>query len=368
MRVGIDRLDEAGDEGLGRAGALRGCEWTVLGKARRAGAGARTGTRTRTRTRSASSSANANTGAEAEATQGEGEESKAIGIHIAIRYEKTTYTALLLRAPPNAADASPPANESHNHNGDESSTHLPLLLTRMPAPLRATLTAYLAATFDCHVAALGLSSAFLVAALEGWFADLRGDEGDTIDGSRDGTRRRGAVGDMGVEEVMKDVHLTLSFAPPVAPALKTLEVVVPAGDVVGFLRAGEKGLRQGQGDGVGDGGAWNQKRKRKRADADADGAEGMAGGMGPFTAALARYLDAHLAMSWGHSGVQVVKIACGAFVLAAEGRVRIVDPRRAGDGSDGEDGGERGEMAVGNFMARLVGRAAGRVGGGREEG
>ena len=361
MRVGIDRLgDEAGDEGLGRAGALRGCEWTVLGRARRGGAGVRT--------RSASSSASAEAEAEAEAEADRGDESASIGIHIAIRYEKTSYTALLLRGPPHAADASPPANEDQDHNGDGSSTHLPLLLTRMPASLRATLTSYLAATFDCHVAALALSSAFLVAALEGWFADLRGGKG----GAGDGTGKRGAVRDVGVgvQEAMKDVHLTLSFAPPVAPALKTLEVVVPARDVVGFLRVGEEGLRrQGWGGGVGDrdGVAWARKRKRKRADTDADDAQAMAEGMGPFTAALARYLDAHLAMSLGHSGVQVVKIACGAFVLAAEGRVRVVDPRRAGDGDDGEDGGERGEKAVRNFMARLVERAAGRVGDELEE-
>lgn len=356
-----------GSAGKGKGtGALRGCEWTVLQEERRSRSGDREGvregdmevtgtgrkTRTRTGTRTRTKTA---TRSAAAAEEEEVDQTKAVGIHIIIRYEKNIYTALLLRSPPRA----PPSEESAAEE-DESTTSLPLLLTRMPGSLRSTLTSYLASTFDCHVSALRLSSGFLVAALEGWLEDLQGGHGNGVgdgDGSGSGDLdrdRRGLV-----KELVKEIHLTLSFAPPVAPALRTLEVVVQAADVEGFVRAGEGVLRQ-QGQQMDSNAPRSQTRKRKRKGGDVEDVEGEGESRGPFTAALARYLDAHLALRFGHSDVQVVKIACGAFVLGAEGRVRIVDQRRGGGGGDGKDGGEKGERAMRGLVARLVSRAMGR--------
>lgn len=359
MRVGIDRLsDDVGDEGSGRAGALKGCEWTVLreergglrsgdGEGRREGTGrgARTRTRNRTRMRAAD--------AEAE-VEGE-EEEEAVGVHVVIRYEKNTYTAVLLRSPQRE-------REEETKESDAIFTHLPLLLTRMPAPLRSTLTSYLASTFDCQVSALRLSSGFLVGALEGWLEDLSGGV-DGGDGSETG--RQGLASDMEVKEVVKDVHVTFSFAPPVAPALKSLDVVVAAADIVRFVRAGEKILRH-QGRQPESDAQRSRSRKRKRMGADAEGEGGGVMSGSPFMAGLGQHLDAQMAMNFRHSGVQVAKIACGAFVLAGEGRVRIVDQRR-GDGGNEDAAQERRARAVRSFVARLVDRAAGQLGGEREE-
>jgi hypothetical protein len=49
----------------------------------------------------------------------------------------------------------------------------------------------------------------------------------------------------------------------------------------------------------------------------------MGAGNTSFTAALAHYIDGHLALNINHPYVAISKIACGAFVLGAEGRIKI---------------------------------------------
>ncbi|KFY62929.1 hypothetical protein V496_04329, partial [Pseudogymnoascus sp. VKM F-4515 (FW-2607)] len=107
------------------------------------------------------------------------EEEGGWGVIIEIVYEKANYTAILLRD----ITASDTTN-SVNVGGEF--THLPLLLTRLPPPLRTTLLDFLATRFDTRASPLHLSSSFLKGALGGYIDALTAGGGDV----------KGAVGDV----------------------------------------------------------------------------------------------------------------------------------------------------------------------------
>ncbi|EDU47845.1 conserved hypothetical protein [Pyrenophora tritici-repentis Pt-1C-BFP] len=81
------------------------------------------------------------------------------GLEISLEYEKQSYNALLLRDP--AVTSSP-----------EGFTSLPLLLVKMPGPIRDIFVNYLRTTFDAHVAPLRLPSPFISSSLETYFKHL----------------------------------------------------------------------------------------------------------------------------------------------------------------------------------------------------
>ncbi|RYP70217.1 hypothetical protein DL771_005604 [Monosporascus sp. 5C6A] len=414
------------DATLGRAGALEHVEWrwvrltrllatgTTVREGRETSMGPETGAepeeeeRSRRRGR-ARGGANARAGARPRAQEKEAAgDATQKALCLVLAYEKATFSAILLPDMTNPTQDARGAeiwslpwtsSKTTTTAGTEQAgrgaafLHLPLLLLRLPTPLKSALLDFLSSTLDCRVSPLRLGTQTLVRCWEDWLA--RNDRGGVIH-----------------QQQQKDVTLTLGFH--LEPArvkgdtqeeeggngsketvpqlgLKALEVVIPAEEIVRFLRAGEKiKNRAGQSDRESSAAGQGQKQtmarhntstttttknnnKRKSDDAfplgdnteshrrlrhklaggrDDEGWEwrnplgswsnpdspavdetGAGGGQQrqeeqqPFTEALASYLSAHLALDLFHPGVRVQRIACAGFVVAEGGRVRISGPR-----------------------------------------
>src|ERR1700712_807588 len=78
---------------------------------------------------------------------------EACGIHIDLRFEKAVHSAILLGDPLKKSAVS-------------GFTSFPLLLVRMPVPIRDTFLQYLATTFDARIDAMKLRPSFLGSVLE----------------------------------------------------------------------------------------------------------------------------------------------------------------------------------------------------------
>lgn len=206
-----------------------------------------------------------------------------LGVFITIEYENIAYRAVLLAGP----DGYTPAVTDRRR---KQTTHLPLLLTRMPNMLRNTFTQFLSTTFDAYCSVLRLSSSFLSATLEAYISSLTSDETSA--------RTSKAV----LEVALKETQLTLSFGQPISPALKSLDISLPRETMSAFA------LR----------GANNESST--------------------FSASLSQYLQKHLAMNVDlnnssesndkiatNKHVWLSKVANGAFVLSTEGRFKLVD-------------------------------------------
>ncbi|KAI0967205.1 kinetochore complex Sim4 subunit Fta1-domain-containing protein [Xylaria arbuscula] len=296
-------------------------------------------------------------------------------------------------------------------NGDERESNafarFPLLLTRMPAPLKSVLIDFLSSTFDCRISPLYLGTRTLIRSWERWIEESGVDSGRALN---------------------KDVALTLGFhlepdptttapgiyidttrvkspAPdeqqkiqkPMALGLKTLDVVVPAEEVRRFLRVGRSINVSTNTDNNANNGKGKGKESRKRpadnTDTNTTARENerlrrrkLGGGKDeegwtwlpqgqqedhqqqdesdngitetetstfpqPFTNALAKYLDHHLALDVTHPGVRVLRVVCDAFALS-ETRMKVFPPR--GGGGDDE------ANAVDTFLRNLIRRAQGR--------
>ncbi|KAJ5293669.1 hypothetical protein PENANT_c002G03297 [Penicillium antarcticum] len=228
------------------------------------------------------------------------------GILITLEYENIIYKAALL--------AEPESDPSHR----KDSTSLPLLLTRFPSALRQTFISFLATNFDTYCSNLRLSSAFLCSGLEMYVDVLR--------------EKRGSM-----EDAIKELQLTLAFSASIAPDLKTLNVSVSRVSLAEFLR--DQSAPKSR--------TLQQKLKS------------------PFIANLTDYLETHLAMKLDLDGssdnkvskkhVRLSKVACAAFVLGSEGRLKLVV---AGDQDDG-DGDEVGLPfeASGAILRSIIRRA-----------
>ncbi|OBT77479.1 hypothetical protein VF21_05275 [Pseudogymnoascus sp. 05NY08] len=288
VRIGLDSSDVS----LSRAGGLRGVSMRPL--------------------RSPDNWAAVYAAVEPDETAREGGEGEGEGwgVIIEITYEKASYTAILLRDITSPSSA--PSTSSSTTNGPEGGfTHLPLLLTRLPPPLRATLLDFLATRFDTRASAMQLSSSFLKKALGGYMDALVGGGGD-------------------VGGVVRDVVVSLAFPGTGAGeggegggGLKGIDITISRDDIPNFLSRGRTA---------------NTATANKTNDH-------------PFWTSLHTYSTKHLALDLSNPSVSVVKIACGAFVIAGEGRVKISTP------SEG-----RGEREGAEGVVRMLVAAAGRVG------
>ncbi|KAF4539323.1 hypothetical protein BFW01_g9248 [Lasiodiplodia theobromae] len=205
--------------------------------------------------------------------------SEARGVHVELRYQKASYTALLLRDP---EDESVPAPEGF--------TALPLLLVRMPAALRDSFTSYIASTFDARVAPMKLRSRFLSASLE------------TILSHLDATASTSFSSASPLPSILSRLQLQLSF-PAACPtaALRALDITLSRNDIPELLRRGTALLP-----------TTNNNIT------------------GPFTAALSHYLRTHLALDLAHPGVHISKIALPPLLaLSADGRLKLFSPHTA---------------------------------------
>ncbi|PLB53278.1 hypothetical protein P170DRAFT_352555 [Aspergillus steynii IBT 23096] len=218
------------------------------------------------------------------------------GIAVTLEYENITYKAALL------------APTSISQDEDDASTHLPLLMTRFPNPLRQTFLSFLSANFDTYVSNLRLSSDFTCSALEIYVGVLS--QGSAGEGSRV------------LEDLVKELQLTVAFSSAVAPALRSLNVNVPRASLGSFL------LRSG---------SASDEAPR-----------------GSVLEGLSDYIRRHLAMDLDLAGksensalvkqhVRVSKIACAGFNIAGEGRLKLVGQLRAQTQQDGDEHGSAGD-------------------------
>ncbi|KAJ5684008.1 uncharacterized protein N7477_000353 [Penicillium maclennaniae] len=205
------------------------------------------------------------------------------GILVTLEYENITYKAALLA-------------EAGLENQREGSTFLPLLLTKFPNALRQTFISFLSANFDTYCSNLRLPSAFICKGLEKFVNELRNSRGPS---------GRSAANET-IEEGIKELQLTLAFSPSIAPALRTLNISISRASLIEFLRDE----------------APQSKRTLKQELRS------------PLVGNLAAYLETHLAMQLDLDGsspkqasrkhVRLSKIACAAFVLGGEGRMKLV--------------------------------------------
>ncbi|KAL2187987.1 hypothetical protein L209DRAFT_762802 [Thermothelomyces heterothallicus CBS 203.75] len=221
---------------------------------------------------------------------------------------------------------------------------LPLLLLRMPAPLKAVVGDFLATTFDCRVSPMRLGTRSLVGSWEAWIRSA-------------GLPSTGALS--------KDAVLSLGFhvpAPSASPTqplveedaasdqqqplgLKSIDVIIPAAELRKFVAAGKQ-VVESQSRQTGALGAlgWQGDLKQRRLLAGrlyeegwewrtASGEPGNSTDRQPFMEALACYLGEHLSLDLFHPGVRVIKVACGGFVMS-ESRLKVFEPVGAGDVED----------------------------------
>ncbi|KAJ5106007.1 hypothetical protein NUU61_003354 [Penicillium alfredii] len=247
------------------------------------------------------------------------------GILVTLEYEFIVYKAALLAD----SDSSNGKEETQR----EGSTFLPLLLTRFPNALRQTFISFLSANFDTYCSPLRLPSALLCSGLETY-----------VEALRDG---RSARASDYIEDVIKELQLTLSFSPSIAPALRSLNVSIARASLAGFLRDGPSTAAS----------KTRSLQQKLRS---------------PLFANLTTYLESHLAMTLDMDGsatdqrarqhVRLSKVACAAFVLGSEGRMKlVVSANRDEDGASvgrGRDSSFQRALRASETLLRAVVRRA----------
>ncbi|KAJ4311439.1 hypothetical protein N0V94_007952 [Neodidymelliopsis sp. IMI 364377] len=218
------------------------------------------------------------------------------GIEVSLEYEKQSYNALLLRDPGNTT-------------APEGFSSLPLLLVKMPGPVREVFLHYLRTAFDAHVAPLKLPSTFITASMETYFRHLSA-----------------STSTQSIQDVVRQLNVQLAF-PNTTTLLKHIDIAIAAADVPGFVTRG--------------------KSLRER----------------PFTTALSSYLAKHLALDVSHPNVQISRISCNSFHLGTE-RLKLAAPDTLADTSFSDEGGasqdaSAGQLAVEEFLTSLIREAAG---------
>ncbi|OJD11639.1 hypothetical protein AJ78_07633 [Emergomyces pasteurianus Ep9510] len=227
------------------------------------------------------------------------------GILVTLEYENITYKAAMLTGP------------DGYHDSRKDVTFLPLLLTRLPNSLRQIFISFLSTSFDTRCSILRITSSFLCETFENYLSILN----------------RATSSRAFIETVIKETQCTLRFPPPISPALKSLDVLIPRESLSSFFTHGTKILTEQKRNQLNQ--ARNRGKKRSHIDTTTPTSENERPST-PFLAALAAYFDANLAMkldisdlSKDHTDAQaprvrLSKISCGAFVLGSEGRMKLL--------------------------------------------
>ncbi|PYH97378.1 hypothetical protein BO71DRAFT_417082 [Aspergillus ellipticus CBS 707.79] len=228
------------------------------------------------------------------------------GVLVKLEYENITYKAALLTSESLSESQPAPAAKLRTRTRTRSqtqthSTRLPLLLTRFPAPLRQTFISFLSSTFDTYCSPLRLPSQFLGTAL-GTYIHALASEG---------------LGTPNPVDILKELHLTISFSASIAPELRSLNISLPRESLGGFLHAGAS---------------------EKGSESD-------------VLSRLNTYLEEHLAMKLNLSGavtagpglrsqqhVRLAKIACGGFSLGGDGKMKLIAALPSGGGEESSNG------------------------------
>jgi hypothetical protein len=213
------------------------------------------------------------------------------GILVTVTYEKMAYRAILLRA---RREGNYDETVDSAREDDDGFQRFPLLLSKMPGPLRETFADYLSTTFDARISALRLSSTYLTDTFEKYLGDISiGGDGEVLEVAE---RSRS------LRNVIKEVAVYLGFdLQDVSDSLKTIDIQIAREDLPKLIM---KGLQIGK--------------------------QGTSSN--PFLDALTLYIKVHLSLNMADERVKVLRIACGAFVLGGEGRVKITQPLSNADG------------------------------------
>jgi hypothetical protein len=185
----------------------------------------------------------------------------------------------------------------------------------MPGPLRETFADYLSTTFDARISALRLSSTYLTDTFEKYLGDISiGDDGEVLEVAERSRPLR---------NVIKEVTVYLGFdLPDVSDSLKTIDIQIAREDLPKLIM---KGLQIGK--------------------------QGTSSN--PFLDALTMYIKVHLSLNMADERVKILRIACGAFVLGGEGRVKITQPLINADGDSPQS------RATRRMVNDLIGAASG---------
>lgn len=196
------------------------------------------------------------------------------GIWISVEYEKSVYTAVLLKG--------------EDDGVGDGFQHFPLLMTKMSGSLREVLIEYLENNFDTRIAPLQLSSTQVIDSFEQYLRNVCLDE--------DGEELSSAGKIRAIRNTVKDTEVFVGFdIPSNSGALKTLEIHLAREDLPRLVTRGKALQNSTTGD-------------------------------KPFLRALSTYVDGHLALDLTHENVRIVRIACDAFVLGIEGKVKLSEP------------------------------------------
>lgn len=306
-------------------------------------------------------------------------------LQISLQYENTECAAILVPGTTNSPLApedlaastqdTPTSVASSNPRGskqggsDGGFLNLPLLLLRMPAPLKSIIIDFINRTFDCRISSLSLGTRSLVGAMERWIGNSRiptrgplakdivltlGFYGPKILG--DQKQQKAAAEE---QRPTEEENVSEDQKQATTVGIKALDVIIPNSELRRFLRAGERSesrLDKPRDD-------FGQAKRRKMGGDkeeeswtwrrwDSSSVENVRSQ--PFTEALAEYVRDHLALDIFHPAVRVTKIACGGFVLS-EGRVKLFGIPPSGDGEDGKS--DRNQRAVWSVLDNLLDRA-----------
>ncbi|KAH6676792.1 kinetochore complex Sim4 subunit Fta1-domain-containing protein [Halenospora varia] len=200
---------------------------------------------------------------------------------ITITYEKIVYNAILLRDPEEAQGDSV-VGIGVDNNGFEN---FPLLLTKMPNALRDTFIEFLSTTFDSRISLLELPPSYITTVFEKYLAYICvGEDADPMDA---------AEGSRSIRNIIGVVTIFITFDLPDTSSLKQVSFQISAQDLPRILGLG------------------------KRVPASHDS---------PFLEALSIYVKRHMALDLKHEKVLISRIACDAFVLGAEGKIKTFLP------------------------------------------
>ncbi|KAF2762146.1 hypothetical protein EJ05DRAFT_535412 [Pseudovirgaria hyperparasitica] len=220
------------------------------------------------------------------------------GIHIQLQYLQTTHTGLLLRNPA----SKPPPN---------GFTSMPLLLLRMPQPVREVVLEYLTTTFDTRISPLKFRSEFLLSSLESLLAHITDHESPET-----------------IPDIVKPLQIQLAF-PQFTQYVKHIDITIARDDLHEFVCRGQ---------------------------------QLNAGSNAPLTTALELYLSSHLALDTKYIRSGISKAICGLFALSSEGKLKLFAPApRSSDTSEDERdtlSPSASQLFMRDFYSRLVSEAS----------
>jgi hypothetical protein len=170
-------------------------------------------------------------------------------------------------------------------------------------------------TFDTRISPLQFSSTYLTDAFEKYVADISmGEDGEPLDMIERSRVLRNAI---------KETLVVVGFdILGVSATLKTININIAREDLPRMVARGKKIGREENSD-------------------------------SPFFDALATYIKGHLALDLRNEKVKIVRVACGAFVLGAEGKVKLTYLAGSGDGESSRGAATR------RLVNGFIGQAAG---------